>query len=51
MQENVVGALRNVCNQHNGNCMHLSEVEGLQAAMRLCLSPPNVQEQARVFQR
>jgi len=46
MQEQVAGALRNACNQHTGNCMQLSEAEGVPSMMRLLASPSvNVQEE------
>jgi len=35
MLEHVLGALRNACNQHNGNCMQLAEAEGVGAAVEL----------------
>lgn len=44
-EENLAGALRNACNQHNENCMQLSECEGISLLMRLLSGPFNVQEQ------
>ncbi|KAJ1485892.1 hypothetical protein T484DRAFT_1791885, partial [Baffinella frigidus] len=47
MLENVVGALRNACNQHNGNCMQLAEGEGISVAvLMLANSPQSVLDQA-----
>jgi len=44
MHEQVAGALRNACNQHTGNCMQLSEADGVSVVMPLLSSAPvNVQ--------
>ena len=42
MQEQVVGALRNVCNQHTRNCMHFAECDGVSSMMRLLSSPSDI---------
>ena len=41
MQEQVVGALRNVCNQHTGS-MHFAECDGVSSMMRLLSSPSDI---------
>ena len=44
-EENLAGALRNACNQHNKNCMQLAECEGISVLMRLLNGTGSVQEQ------
>ena len=47
MYEQVAGALRNACNQHTGNCMQLSQAEGILAVVPL-LSTATVNVQVEV---